>query len=243
MIKFFRKIRQKLLSENKFSQYLLYAIGEIVLVVIGILIALQINNWNETKRQIKKEEKILQQFKNELIEDLFILDEITGSNKFVIKSCNELIKHLENDMPYNDSLSLYFDRWASPNVLEFNGSTYQNLITTGPELIKNEPLRNGILKLYNFSYKKARTYNDYFRGDFHSFLAPIQLQNVEAVEWGKSSVPINYERLKKNDLFINALKWSKNGHQSNNKEFNKLRETISELTERIENELSSKRFN
>ena len=47
MIKFFRKIRQRLLTENKFSKYLLYAIGEIILVVIGILIALQINNANE----------------------------------------------------------------------------------------------------------------------------------------------------------------------------------------------------
>jgi len=136
MIKFFRKIRQKLLTENKFSKYLIYAIGEIILVVIGILIALQINNWNENKKQIKKEEKVLQQFKNELNEDLFILDEIITSNKFVIKSCNELIKHLEKNMPYNDSLSLYFDRWASPNVLEFNGSTYQNLTTNRTRTFK-----------------------------------------------------------------------------------------------------------
>ena len=50
MIKFFRKIRQNLLSENKFSKYLIYAIGEIILVVIGILIALQINNWNESEK-------------------------------------------------------------------------------------------------------------------------------------------------------------------------------------------------
>lgn len=47
MIKFFRKIRQKLLSENKFSKYLIYAIGEILLVVIGIVIALQLNEWND----------------------------------------------------------------------------------------------------------------------------------------------------------------------------------------------------
>jgi hypothetical protein len=47
MIKFFRKIRQKLLTENKFSKYLIYAIGEILLAVIGILIALRINNWNK----------------------------------------------------------------------------------------------------------------------------------------------------------------------------------------------------
>jgi|TARA_R110002020_G_scaffold396281_1_gene606303 sensor domain CHASE-containing protein len=50
MIKFFRKIRQRMLSESKFSRYLLYAIGEIILVVIGILIALQINTWNEERK-------------------------------------------------------------------------------------------------------------------------------------------------------------------------------------------------
>ena len=49
MIKFFRKIRQKMLTENKFSKYLIYAIGEIILVVIGILIALSINTWNERR--------------------------------------------------------------------------------------------------------------------------------------------------------------------------------------------------
>ena len=58
MIKFFRKIRKKLLTENKFSKYLIYAVGEIVLVVIGILIALQINNWNE-QRKAKADERAL----------------------------------------------------------------------------------------------------------------------------------------------------------------------------------------
>ena len=66
MIKFFRKIRQKMLSENKFSKYLIYSIGEIVLVVIGILIALQINNWNEER--IKKIE--LQEHLKIMVENL-----------------------------------------------------------------------------------------------------------------------------------------------------------------------------
>ena len=59
MIKFFRSIRKSLLSENKFSRYLLYAIGEIVLVVIGILIALQINSWNEHRKQVKQSDEAL----------------------------------------------------------------------------------------------------------------------------------------------------------------------------------------
>ena len=51
MIKFFRKIRQNLLMENKTRKYFKYAIGEIVLVMIGILLALQINNWNEKRKE------------------------------------------------------------------------------------------------------------------------------------------------------------------------------------------------
>ena len=68
MIKFFRKIRQKLLSENKSGKYLIYAIGEIVLVVFGILIALQINNWNENRKAVAKEQKLLMELKEDLLE-------------------------------------------------------------------------------------------------------------------------------------------------------------------------------
>ena len=66
MIKFFRKIRQRLLSENKTGKYLKYAIGEIVLVVIGILIALSINNWNEGRKDQSQELKYLIGIKSDL---------------------------------------------------------------------------------------------------------------------------------------------------------------------------------
>lgn len=67
MIKFFRKIRQKLLVDNRFNKYLLYAIGEIILVVIGILIALQINNWNEVRKAKQNELVLLQKLQEENI--------------------------------------------------------------------------------------------------------------------------------------------------------------------------------
>ena len=66
MIKFFRNIRRRLLRENRFTRYLLYAIGEIILVVIGILIALQINNWNEKRKNTLAFEKLITSFKKEL---------------------------------------------------------------------------------------------------------------------------------------------------------------------------------
>lgn len=69
MIQFFRKIRRVLLNENKFTKYLLYAIGEIFLVVIGILLALQINNWNEKQKKIKLAKEYLIEISNDLKND------------------------------------------------------------------------------------------------------------------------------------------------------------------------------
>ena len=66
MIKFFRKIRYNLMSDNKTGKYFKYAIGEIILVVLGILIALQINDWNETRKARLKEIEILTDFKKGL---------------------------------------------------------------------------------------------------------------------------------------------------------------------------------
>jgi len=104
MIKFFRKIRQKLLSENKFSKYFLYAIGEIILVVIGILIALQINNWNETR----KVKSTLSDYTESLIKDLkkdtIILNEQIRSADLDNEILDNLIERLSHGSANNDTL-------------------------------------------------------------------------------------------------------------------------------------------
>ncbi|GAG86687.1 unnamed protein product, partial [marine sediment metagenome] len=90
MIKFFRKIRQNLLSEGKTGKYLKYAIGEIILVVIGILIALQINNWNIENRNRNLESEIIREIQDnlqfdlqELRSDISHLDSLNHSCKFI----------------------------------------------------------------------------------------------------------------------------------------------------------------
>ena len=70
MLKLFRKIRKKMLTENKFSNYLLYSVGEIILVVVGILIALQINNWNQDRIAHKETEVLLSNLKLEVEENI-----------------------------------------------------------------------------------------------------------------------------------------------------------------------------
>ena len=142
MLKFFRKISHNLINEGKTVKYFKYAFGEIFLILIGILVSLQINNRNDARKQIKKERELLQQFIIALKDGLLMLHGTITYNNFVTKSCDVIINHLEGNLPYHDSLSIYFDSWASIEVLEFNMSSHQNLITTGPELIRNEILKN-----------------------------------------------------------------------------------------------------
>ncbi|MEB8327722.1 DUF6090 family protein [Flavobacteriaceae bacterium KMM 6897] len=91
MLKFFRKIRQRLLSENKFSKYLIYAIGEIVLVVIGILIALQINNNNNYKAQRSVEQEYLLSLQTEFESNLNKINNSIQENERRIEAIDNLL--------------------------------------------------------------------------------------------------------------------------------------------------------
>ncbi|MAU15802.1 MAG: hypothetical protein CMH46_09715 [Muricauda sp.] len=101
MIKFFRRIRKKLLSENKFSKYLIYAIGEIILVVIGILIALSINNWNEKQKDLAQEQLILKQLQREYTSNLNQLDEKILMRNEGLEACQVLLNYIDRSVPIN----------------------------------------------------------------------------------------------------------------------------------------------
>jgi hypothetical protein len=100
MIKFFRKIRQNLLMENKTGKYFKYAIGEIILVVIGILIALQINNWNENRKNNSKVNTYLNNMIQDLTTDQESLNEMYSQHSFKFYSMQYLLT-LEGSNPYD----------------------------------------------------------------------------------------------------------------------------------------------
>lgn len=105
MIKLFRKIRQNLLLENQMGKYFKYAIGEILLVVIGILIALSINNWNETRKERLQEQALLVQLKSEFNSNLKQLDEKIMIRRNMYNSSLKLLNYIDNPAGvHNDSI-------------------------------------------------------------------------------------------------------------------------------------------
>lgn len=150
MIKFFRKIRQKLLTENKFNKYLMYAIGEIVLVVIGILIALQINNWNENKKSRRFEVKILKELRNDLKSNYNELSPIKKNNQELIIKSDSLTSVLKNksfDFNIHSHLLKSID-YGNFGVYNVSSTTYKFIESKGFEILKNDSLRISISDLY-----------------------------------------------------------------------------------------------
>ena len=150
MIKFFRKIRQNLLMENKTGKYFKYAIGEIILVVIGILIALQINNWNENR----KKEALKDEYKIALIND-YTNDTIQVNagllrNNLRIERINSLRDSLTKGHFNNleSSIRLYNNERVGMRVTNvYNTNSFNLLISSGKIDLFDKDLRKELMEL------------------------------------------------------------------------------------------------
>ena len=155
MIKFFRKIRQNLLMENKSGKYFKYAIGEIALVVIGILIALQINNWNENRKERLLERKVL----NEIIIDLEISKADLENDINNLKRTNVQAERLKDNLIEKEGIynSIKRDMRRTSRSSQFSPRTigYENLKSIGISLISNDSLRKDIVILYELTFDLA----------------------------------------------------------------------------------------
>ena len=161
MLKFFRNIRQTLLMENppaqragKTSRYLKYAIGEIVLVVIGILIALQINNWNENRKEALKEKQLLSNLQSEFKDNLKDLDSIAVEVDKVIHS---LEKVFEMFSPSTSNISQdSLNAWLSSAMYSPNWKPSEYLLNSLNNSGSIAELRNEKLKLLLYKWSRQQ---------------------------------------------------------------------------------------
>ncbi|MDY2587554.1 DUF6090 family protein [Winogradskyella aquimaris] len=148
MIKFFRKIRQRLITENQFRKYLLYAIGEIVLVVIGILIALQINTWNQKRIAKEDERKILANLKSEFQQNRKELSGAITMNEKCMETGRFIMNLIGNDVEKI--------REIDTDSLLFQGFEYAQFNPSENALA--DLLQSGRLNLISDEYLKSLLY-------------------------------------------------------------------------------------
>jgi hypothetical protein len=150
MIKFFRKIRQNLLNEGKTTRYFKYAIGEIVLVVIGILIALQINNWNEARKATIEEITLLKNIQQDIELDKLDMNFNIKLHKQMLKAENKLLAFLQSDLNEPQTPIDYTNALGFRLISIIHKSTFNNLINNDISIISNNKLKKTITRFYDY---------------------------------------------------------------------------------------------
>ena len=245
MIKFFRKIRQNLLMENKTGKYFKYAIGEIVLVVIGILIALQINNWNEENKVSKRETLILNELINSIDKDLNAYERYLDPRLERKNSgLDSLYFYIFKNEGIQDSLFLKFYANSRQDIyLRFDNGPFEALKSTGLDIIRNDSLRTKInnsytvdLPLYSYFgnelYNERREKVDELQSKF------IELKRVYEPDGRKYlSQTLKVRNVLNNQNFLSVYgievqRWKEYSHR-----LEQMRESLIDLRNTIQNEL------
>ena len=180
MINVFRKTRKKLANDNKAIKYTRYAIGEIILVVIGILIALSINNWNERSKLRSNELGYLRTIKKDLHINMEELDNYIKTRENRILSAKRVLDHF-NGQPIADLEAFSNDIGDIYSWRKFfeNNNTYQELINSGNfALLSNDSIKNTLLNLETL-YKKLKDEENHFRYDSEILLYEPSFEMID----------------------------------------------------------------
>ena len=196
-----------MIKENRASKYLLYAIGEIILVVIGILIALSINNWNNDQNLRRTEVALLKEMKKNLETDLVDIQWNINNNKTKLNANEIVLESLKNSESYNDTLNFYYGNLWGGTYFSKNTSAYDNLKSIGFHIIKNDSLRIRITELYSTKYNYLDILEEDFLDNFFSAkLQPLIISNIITDTTWISAKPINQMELAMNHEFKETLK-------------------------------------
>ena len=204
MLTFLRKIRKSLIESGSTrkpaspaGRYLLYAIGEIALVVIGILIALQINNWNEWKKERKVETKVMKEVAENLEDNLQRLQIHIDRCNIDNHSTDIILGVIDLHLPYVDSLDKHFVSALNPvdegSFLSFVG--YESLKNVGFELIRNDQLKQEVINLFEGTYKDLKARYDRVHRTRDPELIQFTLQHFYRKGHAYTLTPFDFDNL------------------------------------------------
>ena len=247
MLPFFRKIRKQMADENRAFQYFRYAIGEIVLVVIGILIALYINNWNESRIDRKFEQDMLKEVANSLRSDMVYLDMISRRNEVKENALREMYEMIESGKEYPDSVLLkIYNEATLKNAFSYNKGGYESIKSVGLDRISDEKVRAGLIQLYESDLPVRTQIMMYFQEYQDTNQDVVGLHNalwtriITTASGGQKKIvsrPKNKDFLKQQEL-IERLKIEQDVMSFNKMHIALLKQMIDEGIQLVENNLA-----
>ena len=215
MITLFRRIRQKLIDSGSVTKYLFYAVGEILLVVMGILLALQINTWNEERKFRQQQYGLLKDLAADLKANLKELESGREANRLFLDEYRSLSRAIREDQPSSptiDSLCTHLPNWHSPF---FTRTAYESLKNKGLEIVENDSLKQQIVALFEKEFVYLSEDYDRTEWEFASNIKTELLNKyLQFEQRGSPSEsnlldfglrPVDFESMKADQRFANML--------------------------------------
>jgi len=213
MIPFFRKIRKKMADDNKPLKYLRYAIGEIVLVVFGILIALSINNWNEHRKSRLQEVNILTKLNTDLKANVIEIKGLKDMTEKRIKASQTILNYFEENKAIDDSLKHSFELINNDDLFNNANTTYKYIENQGVNILRNDSILSKITSMYERHFKNIenrenknwKILTDDLRPLMDVHLEVSEPQDKDFNEEYALNKPIDMEALSENMQFKNVI--------------------------------------
>jgi len=183
-----------------------YAIGEIILIFIGITMAIWFNNWNESKKARTVEIKSLKEIQAAIRLDLDdIAINIEGFSKRT-ELYALLIEHFEKDLPPTKELKELFPYFLGMTTFLSNIGPYETLKSRGIAIITNDSIRNKVSRYYDLEYEKIQTDEKLHHDHYKNYLKPLLMQHFDLST--PLIQPLNYEALVKDRSFQQSVYWA-----------------------------------
>lgn len=204
MLKLFRRIRLSLLHEGRLKKYSAYVIGEILLIVIGILLALQINEWQQEHQAKETEKTLLQELEIDLTNNSDILTATIEWENEIIGDIEHILELFETQSPIEDSLINNMFRIGFLEELQLVHTTYETLKSMGLNIISSDSLRVAVAQLFEVEYPKEENWvNTIANTQLATFGYPIHLQHWTIKEG--SQYPIDIDNLMTDPAYKSML--------------------------------------
>ena len=213
-----------------------YAIGEILLVVIGILIALGINNWNIDRVEGYKEISILTEMNRNLKSNVNLLSMEIENQDSIIQNIDVIMSQLKNNIPHHDSLGIKYASIAWTEQFGMANSAFETLKTFGFDLISSDSLRENIIHLYNVRYFRISDVVSKVSSADYTALSTVYLRHIEYDKQGKATIN-DFDSLRKDREFMNLLSNRRLWKVDIIRAYKKLIEESKQLSRMIEQEL------
>ena len=233
-MKLFRNIRQSLITEGNAKKYMAYAIGEILLVMIGISLAFQVDNWNDNRIKKNAEIRFYENIKEQILDDKELIQgQLHYNNKHMaqFKYANEIIG--ANDRSKMDTLGLLVRNLSNYSDFDKQGNIYETMVNSGQiNLLRNNDIVNGIRELeeiYNYVNRMENIHYDAIMK--HAVIAINPIIKYTTNEIKKPDVVFTYE-------FQNLIVILMQVMEEKDRTYNSALNEIERVTKLIDDELN-----